>query len=70
MASHWPFQFGYFALSAACTLPIVTNSAVATTTPEIRLQQSMFSLPASLNNLIAIGALVHAFHKIHRLMQG
>src|SRR5262249_17935655 len=46
MVSHWPFQFGYFASSAArALLMIVSAAATATATVTVELRSTMAVLP-------------------------
>jgi hypothetical protein len=50
--SHWPFRLGYFAPSAACTLPIVIISEAASANPAVELRYNMFVLPAFPDDLL------------------
>src|SRR5260221_14070073 len=45
MASHWPFQLGYFASSAARAPPIVSMSAAANANAPVELRYNMSILP-------------------------
>jgi len=44
--SHWPFQSGYFASSAACATPTVTISAAASPNAPVEPRCNMIMLPA------------------------
>src|SRR5258708_5155813 len=68
MASHWPFQLGYFASSAAPAPPIVSTSAAANTNAAVELRYDMSIPPLRLSDrLVAIDANIHAtMNRIHR----
>src|SRR5258708_31810526 len=58
MATHCPFQLGYFASSAARAPPIVAASTAANTNTPAELPYSMMNLPAWSRVLIALDALI------------
>src|SRR5580700_1317364 len=60
IASHWPFQLGYFKPSAACALPTVTISAAASANTPAELAYVMIILPALLDSLLdRFGSFAH-----------
>src|SRR6266852_4760600 len=56
MGSHWPLQLGYFASSAACARPMVTNTATANANARAKLRYDIKSPPCVVACLIAIDA--------------
>src|SRR5712671_662319 len=56
MTSHWPFQLGYFASSAARAPPIVSISAAANANAPVKPWYDMRRLPCVVACLIAIDA--------------
>src|ERR1700674_5510629 len=66
IASHWPFQLGYFASLAACTPPIVTNSAAASANAPVELPYNIMLLPELSDSLLDRDG-IHLKTRIHRL---
>src|SRR5260370_1434933 len=56
IGSHWPFQFGYFASSAARAPPIDSISAMANANAPVELWYDIHVLPCVVACLIAIDA--------------
>src|SRR5262249_32283268 len=56
MGSHWPFQLGYFASSAARAPPIDSISATANANAPVELRYAIHVLPCVVAGLIAIDA--------------
>src|SRR5260370_33259653 len=54
IGSHWPFQFGYFASSAARAPPIDSISAMANANAPVELWYDIHVLPCAVACLIAI----------------
>src|SRR6266851_5983006 len=56
MASHSPFQLGYFASSAACAPPIIAIIAAANAKAAVELRYTISFLPCMIVCLIAMDA--------------
>src|SRR6516165_11341523 len=64
MGSHWPFQLGYLASSAACAAPMVTTSAAANANAPVELRYDISILPCGLldrdrRNIHAAASRIH-----------
>src|SRR6202521_3139440 len=73
IASHWPFQLGYFASLAARAPPIVIISAAASTNVPVELRYNMIFLPAFSDSfLMAMDATFSSnrIYHLHRTWNG